>query len=160
MKNLLSLSVLAGAITLTACSAPEDPQGTVCKQMEEVLTQRSRVDWEPASHTDEGDILRVDLYSPDLNAYCRFYREPDPSDGSELRFKKMPYENVPFEMYINGNKVAEQDMVKASFTATGMQFEKSVRDTDKMLQEGARQAEDAARKAGQEIMDKAKELNR
>ena len=158
--NYKQLAVVLGASTiLAACTAPEDPQGTVCQQMAEVLTKRSHIDWETPAHTDQDNLLQVDLFSPDLNARCLFHREVDPTDGGEL-LKVMPYETVPFEMYINGNQVPEADMIKASFTATGMQFEKSVRDTDRAIQEKAQQAEEAARNVSKELMDKTQELNR
>lgn len=160
MKNFFTLSLVTTTAFVAACSAPEDPQGTVCKQMAEVLTARSQVNWETPAHSDLGDVLQVDLFSPDLNARCLFYRETDLSNDTVLRFEKMPYDTVPFEMTINGTKVAEADLIKSSFTATGMQFERSVNDTNDMAQQKARQAEEAARDAGQKIMEKAKELNR
>lgn len=161
MNHIIKLGTLGClAILVGACTAPEDPQGTICAQMAENLTNRSGVSWEPPTKIDHDDLLQVDMFSPDLNASCFFYRQIDPTDGAEIRHSKMPWETVPFKMTINGTPVAEQDMVKASFTATGQQFENSVRETDQMLQQKALEAQKATEKAAQDLMEKAKELNK
>lgn len=161
MKNLVKVVALGGAsLLVVACTAPEDPQGTVCAQMAEQLSGRSGISWEAPSKVDHDDLLQVDMFSADLNASCFFYRQVDATDGAEIRHDKMPWETVPFKMSINGSPVPEQDMVKASFTATGQQFETSVRETDQMLQQKALEAQKAAEKTAQDLMEKAKELNR
>lgn len=160
MKKLLKSAAAGGLVLLiSACTAPEDPQGTVCGQMAETLTSRSSISWEAPSKKDHDGILQVDMFSADLNASCYFYRQTDDTNGGEIRHDKLPWETVPFKMTINGNPVAEQDMVKASFTATGRQFETSVRETDRMLQEKALEAQKAAEKAAHDVMQKAKDLN-
>lgn len=161
MNPIKQLTAVCSIVLLSsACTAPEDPQGTICAQMAENLTGRSGVSWEAPSKIDHDDLLQVDMFSPDMNASCFFYRQVDDTDGGEIRHTKMPWETVPFKITINGNQIPEQDMIKASFAATGQQFENSVRETDRMLQQKALEAQKATEKAAQDLMEKAKELNK
>ena len=107
---------------LSACNTSATPFIDNCKLMVVSITDDQNISWENSvKTTNNSDMLKIELFfsgqNSDQTAVCLY---PTENADNDEKMNDGQYRGSPTVMTINGRRVGDEGLVKATFEATKM----------------------------------------
>lgn len=116
----LRLLLLPMVSVLSACNTSATPFIDSCKLMVASITGNQNISWENSKkNTTDSDMLKIELFfsgqSPNQTAVCLY---PTENIDNDEKMNEGQYRGSPTVVTINGQRVGDEGIVKATLEAT------------------------------------------